>query len=817
MDSGCFSTIQDCSFLVLMIMKIRLLPLFFILIIHQSYAQNISITFNVDMSYQIEKGNFDPQNEFVDIAGNFNGWGGTLNQLSDSDGDDIWTATVTGFQAGQSVEFKFRFNGQWDDREEFPGAGNNRTHTVGSENETLDFWYNDEEPPTGPAIAGISASSTFAFVNGSIIFSEDAGGLVESYGWVFEGGSPSSSQDPVVEVTYDQPGTYDVRLTVSNSFSSDEIILEDFITIGEQGTSDLKWWNEAVFYEIFVRSFYDSDGDGIGDFQGIIEKLDYLNDGDPSTDSDLGITGIWLMPIHDSPSYHGYDVNDYRSINPDYGTLEDFREFVEEAHNRGIKVIIDLVLNHSSTQIEWFQNARSSRDSEKRNWYRWSEIEPSVSGPWGQTVWHGSSTGYYYGLFWGGMPDLNYEEPEVVAEMNDVTRFWLEDVGIDGYRLDAVKFIKEDGNRLEDIDATHAFWREWVTEVKDANADAVTVGEAWTSTEKIVPYVVNNGLDFCFEFDLASAILYSVRSGDAASVESQVNKIINSYPYYQFGTFTTNHDMNRLMDELSEDEDKVKLASAIYLTLPGIPFIYYGEEVGMLGSKPDENIRRPMAWSNAAYAGFTNVNPWNLPPSNYRSNNVETQRAQEGSLFNWYRKLVQLRGSSAALQTGDYKRIDTGNASVYAYERVADDERVITLVNLSGSSKQVTLDVLALDKTADEPYFINQLGDERIDILGRDEVTINIEGETAMVLTSGELPLGLPFTDLEIFPNPVDDLLFVTSKESIEFQIIGIDGKLYMEGTTSDDPIPMQSLTPGTYILKLKSDKLNLDKKLIVE
>jgi glycosidase len=200
-----------------------------------------------------------------------------------------------------------------------------------------------------------------------------------------------------------------------------------------QGSEGFAWWNDTVFYEIFVRSFYDSDCDGVGDIQGIIEKLDYLNDGDPNTSSDLGITGIWLMPINPSPSYHGYDVTDYYNINPDYGSMEDFEQLLEEAHARGIRVIIDLVVNHSSSKHPWFVDSMSP-GSEYRDWYLWQDELPGIN-------WHSSENGYYYALFWSEMPDFNYQNPEMVAEMNAIANFWVGDVGVDGFRTLLKKMV----------------------------------------------------------------------------------------------------------------------------------------------------------------------------------------------------------------------------------------------------------------------------------------------------------------------------------------------------------------------------------------
>ena len=776
-----------------------------ILLFFSVHSQSISITFEVNMSYQIEQGKFNPQTEFVDVAGTFNNWGGTLRSLSDDDGDSIWVATISGFTVGQNIEFKFRYNGEWDDREEFPGAGNNRTHTVGS-NETLTFWYNDEEPPTGPASADIQSSSTFTYTGGSVVFTDNSSGLIESREWFFEGGDPSTSSESNVSVSYNTPGSYDVTLKVSNSFSSDEVVLEDFITVEDQSATDLEWWNGATFYEIFVRSFFDSDGDGIGDFNGITEKLDYLNDGDPNTTSDLGIQGIWLMPIHDSPSYHGYDVNDYRSINPDYGTMDDFKHFLDEAHKRGIKVIIDLVLNHTSTEIEWFKNSRSSASSSQRNWYKWTSPRPSYSGPWGQTVWHGNSP-YYYGLFWGGMPDLNYDEPEVKNEMFDITRFWLEDIGIDGFRLDAVKFIHEDGDQLEDLSQTHEFWREWVGVTKQSNPEALSVGEAWTSTEKIVPYVVNEGLDFCFEFDLGSAMLNSIKNGSATSVRTQINKVINSYPYYQFGTFATNHDQNRLMDELSSNEDKVKLMAATYLTLPGIPFIYYGEEVGMLGSKPDENIRRPMSWSNESNAGFSTRSPWISPASNYTGNNVEVEKYDQNSLFNWYRRLVQLRNSETALTHGTYREFATENSSVFGFWREIDNEKVLVLINYGNSGVSETLNSSDIPSLGSDNAFVDYFDQElRIDPSVSTSFTIDLAANQVRVFTQGPLTLNtINEQSIQVYPNPTKGIIHIENSEApIDVNLTDLKGRTIMRlEQFQDTTINVEHLKKGIYLLRI--------------
>ncbi|MBV7334199.1 alpha-amylase [Chloroflexi bacterium TSY] len=384
-----------------------------------------------------------------------------------------------------------------------------------------------------------------------------------------------------------------------------------------QGTNGFPWWNDTVFYEIFVRSFQDSDGDGIGDLRGLISRLDYLNDGDPNTKTDLGITGIWLMPIMESPSYHGYDVADYYKIDPDYGSNEDFRLLIEEAHRRGIRVIVDLVLNHTSTRHPWFQ-AATDLESENRDWYIWVEENPLYLGPWRQKVWHRSFGHYYYGLFWGGMPDLNYENPAVTAQMYDVTRFWLEEMGVDGFRLDAIKHLIEDGQIQENTEATHAWLEDFYRYYKTIKPNALTVGEAWTSTAQVLDYT-GDEVDIAFQFDLAEKILNASEYGARSLIQKELDGIVESYPSGQYATFITNHDQNRIMSQLNQNVGVAKVAASILLTAPGVPFLYYGEEIGMTGTKPDENIRLPMQWiapSNSGDdktdrgVGFTTGRPW---------------------------------------------------------------------------------------------------------------------------------------------------------------------------------------------------------------
>ena len=443
------------------------------------------------------------------------------------------------------------------------------------------------------------------------------------------------------------------------------------------------WWKDAVFYEIFVRSFYDSDGNGIGDFNGITAKLDYLNDGDPTTNTDLGITGIWLMPIFPSPSYHGYDVTDYYSVNPQYGTMEDFKHLVEEAHKRGIHIVIDMVINHTSDKHQWFKDAKSDVNSPYRDWYIWSETDPNYKGPWNEDVWHPSLTGYYYGIFESFMPDLNYNNPEVTAEMEKVYSFWLKDVGIDGFRLDAAKHLIEENQLQQNTASTHRWYQKMYPVYKEMNPSAMTVGELFGDSMSVASkYVKNNEFDLVFNFQLATTIIKAAQTGRGKNV-SRVIETSNAFlTEYQYAPFLTNHDQNRVMGEFQNDVNKAKVAAAMLLTAPGTPFIYYGEEIGMGGSKPDENIRRPMQWDNTANAGFTTGKPWRSPDANFTDINVSSQTKDIDSLLSNYRELIHLREIHPVLQTGQYIAVDCNNPAVYAALRVDEKEIVLVLINL---------------------------------------------------------------------------------------------------------------------------------------
>jgi glycosidase len=448
-------------------------------------------------------------------------------------------------------------------------------------------------------------------------------------------------------------------------------------------TTGHDWKRGGVCYEIFVRSFYDSDGDGIGDLKGVMQKLDYINDGNPRSKRDLGADCIWLMPVAESPSYHGYDVSDYYRVEHDYGTNDDFKHLVTEAHRRGIKVLVDMVLNHVSSEHPFFQEALRDTTSPHRNWFRWSATKPDQKGPWGQEVWHHSPIRdeYYYGIFWSGMPDLNYENPAVRDEAKKVARFWLEDMGVDGFRLDAVPYLVEEGDRLAGTPGTHALLHEYASYIRSIAPAAFTVGEVWDSVGAMLPYYPDQ-LDSYFGFELSDAIINAVRTGSAKSLFRGYMRLQDTLPPDRWSPFLRNHDQTRTLTELGGDVNRAKVAATLLLTLPGLPFVYYGEEIGMTGNKPDERLRTPMQWSGGSGVGFTKGKPWEAAQPDSLTANVASEDADPGSLLNRYRELIHLRSSNSALAVGELVPLTASSDAVVAYLRRTSHGTVLVVANL---------------------------------------------------------------------------------------------------------------------------------------
>lgn len=458
-------------------------------------------------------------------------------------------------------------------------------------------------------------------------------------------------------------------------------------------SAERAWWHDAVFYEVFVRSFADSaDGplanDGVGDFRGLTARLDYLNDGDPATTTDLGINALWLMPIAESPSYHGYDVVDYKAVDQEYGTAADFKAFTDACHERGIRVVVDLVLNHSSSRHPWFVEALADPDSPKRDWFTWSDTDPGYRGPWGQQVWHPTerdgSGPFYYGCFYRGMPDLNVTNADLTAELYAIARFWIEDMGVDGFRLDAIKHLIEDGPVQENTQATIDWLEDFQAYCKSLKPDFFSVGEVWSSTDQVKRYIPG-AVDTAFEFDLAQAIIDAVNTADASGLEDRLKTVMNAYDT-PVATFLTNHDQARLMTQLGGHPGKARAAAALLMTLPGVPFLYYGEEIGHTGAKPDPNIRTPMQW-DADGTGFTAGTPWRPTQPDAARVNVADQFTRPGSLLEHYRSLIDLRTGNRAIRNGSTVVLDPPEPALVAFiRRDESGNGVLVVVNTGDES-----------------------------------------------------------------------------------------------------------------------------------
>ena len=445
------------------------------------------------------------------------------------------------------------------------------------------------------------------------------------------------------------------------------------------------WWRNGVCYEVFVRSFYDSDGDGIGDLKGLIARLDYINDGNPRSTKSLGANCIWLMPIDKSTSYHGYDVVDYYHVDPRYGTDDDFRQLVKQAHARGIHVIVDFVPNHSSSEHPFFQAALRDPSSRYRSWYRFSTTKPTQVGPWGQEAWHKSPLRdeYYWGVFWQGMPDWNYETPAVLNEMLNVTQYWLTTMHADGFRFDAIPYLVEAGDTLMHSRGTHQVLRRFGTAIHAASPKSFTVGEE--SDMAALPSYYPDQLDSYFEFGVAGGAMEAASTGNAAAFIREITRA-NALPDGRWAPFLTNHDQPRVMTVLKGDQARARVAASAMLLLPGTPFVYYGEEIGMIGDKPDERIRTPMQWSATGGGGFTNGTPWEALQPDWQTRNVRAQTADPASLLNHYRRLIHLRNSHAALSRGKLFIGSTNNSGVAAYARGIGNEPLLIVVNFGNET-----------------------------------------------------------------------------------------------------------------------------------
>jgi maltose alpha-D-glucosyltransferase/alpha-amylase len=499
---------------------------------------------------------------------------------------------------------------------------------------------------------------------------------------------------------------------------------------------EVPWYKLAVIYQAHVRTFYDSNGDGVGDFQGLDQKLDYLKE--------LGIDTIWLMPFFPSPLRDdGYDISDYYSVHSSYGTLEDFRTFLKSAHARQIRVIIEMVLNHTSDQHPWFQQSRSSQDNPRRDWYVWSDTDTGYSqtriifldtelSNW---AWDPISKSYYWHRFFSHQPDLNYDNPAVREEMWNVMKFWLE-MGVDAFRLDAVPYLVErEGTNCENLPETHGIIKELRRKLDEQFPGKMLLAEANQWPVDLRPYFADGDeFHMAFHFPLMPRMFMGVKLEDRKPITEILQQTPEIPPSCQWCLFLRNHDeltlemlttversyMNdtyardmdmrlnlgirrRLAPLLDNDRRRIELMHGILMSLPGTPNIYYGDEIGMgdnikLGDR--NGVRTPMQWSGGWNGGFSAAEPEKLyapliqdPVYGYPAVNVVSQKKTEHSLLNWIARIIAVRKTTSVFGAGSIEFLYPANHRILAYVRQLENETILVVNNLSNAAQAVELDL----------------------------------------------------------------------------------------------------------------------------
>jgi maltose alpha-D-glucosyltransferase/alpha-amylase len=499
---------------------------------------------------------------------------------------------------------------------------------------------------------------------------------------------------------------------------------------------DPLWYKDAIVYQVHVRTFQDSNADGIGDFPGLTQKLDYLQE--------LGTTALWLMPFFPSPLRDdGYDIADYRSVHPSYGTLDDFKKFLTGAHERGIRVIIELVLNHTSDQHPWFQESRTSRDNPKRDWYVWSETDNRYKGTriifldteMSNWAWDPISKAYYWHRFFGHQPDLNYDNPAVREEMWQVMKFWLE-MGVDGFRLDAVPYLVErEGTNCENLPETHMILKDLRRRLDQEFPGRMLLAEANQWPADLRPYF-GDGDEFhmAFHFPLMPRMFMGLKLEDRKPITEILQQTPEIPSSCQWCLFLRNHDeltlemvtdmerdymydvyahskgmrlnlgiRRRLAPLLDNDRRRIELMNGMLMSLPGTPILYYGDEIGMgdniyLGDR--NGVRTPMQWSGGWNAGFSSADPESLyspvisnPVYGYQAVNVLSQKRSEQSLLSWMQHIIRVRRSTQVFGAGSIEFLYPANHRVLAYIRKLGNEVVLVVNNLSNAAQAVELDL----------------------------------------------------------------------------------------------------------------------------
>jgi maltose alpha-D-glucosyltransferase / alpha-amylase len=498
------------------------------------------------------------------------------------------------------------------------------------------------------------------------------------------------------------------------------------------------WYKDAIIYQLHVRTFSDSNGDGIGDFPGLTNRLDYLQE--------LGITAIWLLPFYPSPLRDdGYDIADYTSVHPSYGTLEDFNTFLKAAHERNLRVITEMVVNHTSDQHPWFQEARSSRDNPKRDWYVWSETDTRYQGAriifidteMSNWAWDPISKSYFWHRFFSHQPDLNYDNPAVREAMWEVMKFWL-DRGVDGFRLDAVPYlIEREGTSCENLPETHDIIREFRRRIDAAYPGKMLLAEANQWPADVRAYF-GEGDEFhmAFHFPLMPRMFMAVKLEDRKPIIEILDQTPQIPANCQWCIFLRNHDeltlemvtdierdymydeyavdkamrinlgiRRRLAPMMENDRRRVELLTGLLLSMPGTPIIYYGDEIGMgdniyLGDR--NGVRTPMQWNGGWNAGFSSADPERLysplisnPVYGYQCINVDSQRRSAHSLLSWTKNVIATRNAFRVFSRGSIEFLSPTNHRVLAYVRRLGEEKVLVVNNLSSSAQAVELNLRA--------------------------------------------------------------------------------------------------------------------------
>ena len=501
------------------------------------------------------------------------------------------------------------------------------------------------------------------------------------------------------------------------------------------------WYRTAVIYEVRVRSFADADSDGIGDLVGLTSRLDYLQG--------LGVTALWLLPFYPSPLRDdGYDIADYQAVHPDCGTLDDFQRFLEAAHARDMRVITELVLNHTSDQHPWFQRARNApRGSPERDWYLWSDTADRLAGvrvifrdfERSNWTWDPVAEQFFFHRFYSSQPDLNYDNPAVREAILKVTDFWLSR-GVDGLRLDAVPYLfKREGTTCESLPETHRFLRELRAHVDSRFADRMLLAEANQWPEQTLAYFgAGDECQMAFNFPLMPRLYLALERERAEPIAELLAQMPDVPPGCQWATFLRNHDeltlemvtdavrremwdhwapdprarinlgiRRRLAPLLGQDRRRIELLNTLLLTLPGTPGLYYGDEIAMGDNVylPDRHgVRTPMQWSGTRNAGFSACDPQRLelpviasPDYHYLGTNVEAQDRQTGSLLNWTRRFLSARKRHAALfGRGGFQLLESGDPAILAFLRDHATERALVVANLAGSPRLARIEKSAV-------------------------------------------------------------------------------------------------------------------------